>query len=106
LSNFVLGYALKGQFNAVLGANINQQDKYGRSPLHVCAAANHADMVEFLLQRGADIDSRSIGDEQTPLHFAAKNDATLSLKALLGFGANIDSLDNRGRTPLQVLNSW
>ena len=90
-------------FNSLLGADINQQDKYGRSPLHVCAAADHADMVEFLLQKGADIDSRSTGDGQTPLHFAAKNDAALSLKALLGFGANIDSLDNRGRPPLQVL---
>ena len=87
------------------GANIDQQDKYGRSPLHVCAAANHADMTEFLLQQGADINSRSTGDGQTPLHFAAKNDATLSLKALLGFGANIDSLDNRGRPPLQVIKS-
>ena len=88
-----------------LGANINQQDKYGRSPLHVSAAANHADMTEFLLQRGADIDSRSTGDGQTPLHFAAKNDATLSLKALLGFGADIDSLDTRGRPPVQVMES-
>ena len=85
-----------------LGADINQQDKFGRSPLHVCAAADHSDMVEFLLHRGADIDCRSIGAGQTPLHFAAKNDAVLSLKALLGFGANIDSLDNRGRPPLQV----
>ena len=81
---------------------MNQKDKYGRSPLHVCAAADHCDMVEFLLRNGADIDSRSEGDEQTPLHFAAKNDAASSLKALLGFGANIDSLDKIGRTPLQA----
>ena len=84
------------------GANVNQQDKYGRSPLHVCAAADHADMVEFLLQHGADIDSRSYGDKQSPLHYADKNDATRSLSVLLGFEANIDSLDNKGRTALQV----
>ena len=86
----------------LIGANVNQKDKYGRSPLHVCAAADHCDMVEFLLHNGADIDSRSEGDEQTPLHFAAKNDAANSLIALLGFGANIDSLDKIGRTPLQA----
>lgn len=99
------GLKFHSLFMTFPGADINQQDKYGRSPLHVSAAADHADMVEFLLHKGANIDSRSIGDGQTPLHFAAKNDAVSSLKALLGFGANIDSLDNRGRPPLQVINS-
>ena len=81
---------------------MNKQDKYGRSPLHVCAASDHCDMVEFLLENGADINCKSKGDGQTPLHYAAKNAALRSLQALLGFGANIDSLDNKKRTPLQV----
>jgi ankyrin repeat protein len=57
-------------------------------------------MVEFLLQNDADIDVRTSGEIQAPIHYAAKNGAAKSLKLLLGYQANIDSLDYRQRTPL------
>ena len=81
---------------------MNQQDQYGRSPLHVAAAVDYAEMLEFLLQNGADINIKTTGEEQTPIHFAAKNDAINSLQMLLGYGANIDVRDSKNRTPLQV----
>ena len=59
-------------------------------------------MTEFLLQNNANIDRRTFGDEQTAVHYAAKNGAAKSLKVLLGYHANIDSLDASKRTPLQV----
>ena len=84
------------------GANVNHQDKFGRSPLHVAAAVDYATMVEFILQHGGDIDIKTKGEEQTAIHYAAKNDAINSLQMLLGHGANIDGCDSRNRTPLQV----
>lgn len=59
-------------------------------------------MAEFLLQNKADIDARTSGELQAPIHFAAKSGAVRALKLLLGYHANIDSLDYRQRTPLQV----
>lgn len=59
-------------------------------------------MADFLLQNNADIDARSTGELQAPIHYAAKNGAVQSLKLLLGYEAHIDSLDYRQRTPLQV----
>ena len=59
-------------------------------------------MVEFLLQNGADIAIKTKEEEQTPVHFAAKNDAINSLHMLLGYGADIDARDSKNRTPLQV----
>ena len=59
-------------------------------------------MVEFLLQNGADINIKTHGEGQAPVHFAAKNDAINSLKMLLGYGADIDARDSKNRTPLQV----
>lgn len=94
-----------GSLNQCLpGADVNQQDKFGRSPLHVAAAVDYADMVCFLVRHGADVNITTYGEEQMPIHFAAKNDACKSLKMLLGYGANIDSRDSKNRTPLQVMN--
>ena len=86
------------------GANVNHQDEFGRSPLHVAAAVDYASMVEFIVQHGGDINIKTKGEEQTATHYAAKNDAINSLQMLLGYGANIDSRDCRNRTPLQVHN--
>ena len=90
----------------LLGCDINKQDSFGRSPLHVAAAVNHPKMTEFLLQNDGNIDSRTFGDQQTAIHYAAKNGAEQSLKVLLGYHANIDSLDANKKTPLQVSNAY
>ena len=81
---------------------MNHQDEFGRSPLHVAAAVDYADMVEFILEHGGNIDIRTKGEEQTAIHYAARSDAINSIQMLLGHGANIDARDSRNRTPLQV----
>ena len=64
-------------------------------------------MVQFLILRDASIGTGTSGENQTPLHYAAKNDATHSLKTLLKYGADIDDRDYKERTPLQVnKKSW
>jgi ankyrin repeat protein len=68
----------------------------------VASAVDYVEMTEFLLVNNADIDSKTYGEIQTPIHYAAKNGATRSLKMLLSFHANIDTLDAKQRTPLQV----
>lgn len=98
LKNFILlNFHLKFS-----GANINQQDQYGRAPLHVAAAVDYTEMIEFLLQHHADIDITTGGELQTPIHFAAKNDACQALKLLIDYGANVNCRDYQNRTPIQV----
>ncbi|XP_028402024.1 ankyrin repeat domain-containing protein 1-like [Dendronephthya gigantea] len=84
------------------GGNINIQDSFGRTPLHVAVSVDFADMAGYLLENHADIDARTLGELQAPIHYAAKNGAEKSLKLLLGYHADIDSLDYRQRTPLQT----
>jgi hypothetical protein len=59
-------------------------------------------MIEFLVTKGADVNIRTTGEEQTPIHFAAKNDACKSLKALIAYGVDVSCRDYQERTPLQV----
>lgn len=50
----------------------------------------------------ADIDAVTKGENQTAMHYASKNNATASLKALLNLGAQINARDYKMRTPLFV----
>jgi ankyrin repeat protein len=84
------------------GAKIDIQDNFGRAPLHVAAAVDYAEMVEFLINKQANINISTLNEQQTPIHFAAKNGACQSLKMLLAYGADIVSKDSKNRTPLQV----
>ena len=34
------------------GANVNHKDRYGRTPLHLAAAVNYAEMVSFIIDSG------------------------------------------------------
>ena len=81
---------------------MDKVDEYGRSPLHVASAVDYSEMVEFLLSKGADIHLKTLGENQTPIHYAAKNDACGSLATLLQYGASVADKDFKGRTPLQV----
>lgn len=68
----------------------------------MAAAVDFAKMVEFLINNGADVNIKTTGEGQSPIHFAAKNDACLSLKMLLAYDADMGARDYQERTPLQV----
>ena len=53
------------------GFNINAQDEFKHSPIHVATLFDHKDMVEFLIQNGADVNQRSEFDHTIALHHAA-----------------------------------
>jgi ankyrin repeat protein len=42
------------------------------------------------------------GEMQTPVHYAAKNDAGKALKILLKLGGSMEGRDYKNRTPLQI----
>ena len=54
------------------GANVNMQNRTGRSPLCLAATGNRLDLVKLLVQNGAQIDLKD-NLNQTPLDFALRN---------------------------------
>lgn len=49
-----------------------------------------------------DLRARTNGEYQSPMHYAAKNNATTLLKIMLRLGACINERDYKRRTPLFV----
>lgn len=68
----------------------------GYSPLHLALLHSKEDIVECLINAGADVNTRT-SFKATPLHFAATE---RSFAILIEKGAEIDAKDNEGNTSL------
>jgi ankyrin repeat protein len=94
------------------GANIEVQDKYGLTPLHYAVQERLTEIVNLLLDHNAQTDTKSGDSGSTPLHRATvvMNEADRTpegiqtrqeiIHSLLKKDADIDAVNNDGRTPL------
>lgn len=81
---------------------IHSRDKHGYTLLHLAARQGHAQLVEFLIARGAVIDERSLdGDSLTPLHLAASEGRLETAALLIDKGADIEARSKGAR-----YNGW
>ncbi|WP_456201480.1 ankyrin repeat domain-containing protein [Wolbachia endosymbiont of Protocalliphora sialia] len=82
-------------------ANIDAQDKDGKTPLHFAAQEGNLDMVQFFLNRGANIKAKDMYG-WTPLHFASAYGKFDVVKFFLDSNINIRAKDRYGDTPLHL----
>jgi hypothetical protein len=84
------------------GAELESKDSYyGRTPLSWAAERGHEAVVKLLLATGkVDINLKDSGYGWTPLSWAAENGHEAVVKLLLDQGAEVESKDNLGQTPL------
>lgn len=80
------------------GADLNQRNSYGDTPLHEAVTHERIVVAQLLLSGGADVNAQDTNG-RTPLHIAARTSEVL-LQELLRHGANPDALDRKGRIPL------
>ncbi|MGD8786095.1 MAG: ankyrin repeat domain-containing protein [Phycisphaerales bacterium] len=82
---------------------INVQDAMDYTPLHLASGKGHTEIVEFLLNHGADTELETCTGH-TPLMFAARyarDGKYETIKTLLGHGAKVDhKKDGDGSTAL------
>ncbi|XP_078251401.1 uncharacterized protein LOC144590911 [Rhinoraja longicauda] len=81
--------------------NVNARDTAGRrsTPLHFAAGFGRKDVVDFLLQNGANVHARDDGG-LIPLHNACSFGHAEVVNMLLSHGADANARDNWDYTPL------
>ena len=83
-------------------ALISARDSDGSTPLHCATWKGHQNVVELLLDLGADVNSRNNNDHwgTTPLHAAAHANQRAIAELLIAHGADVHAKNLNGRTPL------
>lgn len=83
-------------------SDINVTDSYGNTPLHRAVRDGNMELVELLLNAGADVNAANHGGD-TPLHIVANNEGGVTfIEALLNAGAEVNVANNLGHTPLYI----
>ena len=99
--------AIQGHVNVTMallaaGADLNLRCKGNMSPLGLAVSMGHVDTARVLIEHGADVTAAPAGDGSTLLHAAAVNDRSEIVSLLCLKGADVDKVDDHGRTSLQV----
>lgn len=79
-------------------------EAFGRQPIHFAAMAGHVQILEYLLNKGADPnapDSRS----WTPLHWAANNNSAKAVESLIKHKAEKQKKTDDGRLPMDLTSN-
>jgi hypothetical protein len=82
--------------------NLNSKDNRGATPLWIAAAYGKCELVEYLISRGANLNSKTEIAGLTPFHIAALNGQKDVVELLLAKGADVNAKTTAGETPLRL----
>jgi len=80
---------------------IHSRDNARRTPLHIAARLGHVELVEWLLEHGAEVNVRAYNNF-TPLHLAANTEIA---RLLIEHGADIEAVGSAGTVLQQAARS-
>ncbi len=81
--------------------DINETDEDGNTLLHLCAAIDDYNSIEYFLFKGADSEIKNKNGD-TPLHVAIENDAFNSAKILACVGSNLFARNGNGVSAIDL----
>jgi uncharacterized protein len=94
---------------SILGENpqlVNAKNDKGWTPIQMAAAFGHLDIVDFLIEKNADVNSKD-NEDNTPLHYSASRPPFGKglhqegiPRALITAGADVNATSWNGTTPL------
>lgn len=82
------------------GCDVNAQDEEGRTALIQATLYNNVEVVQILIEHGANVNTRDFFNGYAALHFAARNYSLELMQLLLKHKAEVDIKDINGNTPL------
>lgn len=82
------------------GADVNLRDDYDDTALTWATGKCHTAIVQVLIDKSADVNAQNKGYGSTSLMMAAECNDVVSIKALLGKGANLNVKNHLGMTAL------
>jgi len=83
------------------GVDVNAQDKYNQTPLHLAVGRENLEIVKFLVLEGKANVNAEEADGKTPLHLAATYNNSIEVaKFLVANGAKVNATNKWGYTPL------
>ena len=88
----------------VLGANLDWQDNYGWTALHICADWNRLEITRMLLDAGADVNIQN-NNGWTALHWCAYKNHPEIARMLIDAGADKTIPNNDGELPYELTTS-
>ncbi|APR97800.1 ankyrin repeat domain-containing protein [Wolbachia endosymbiont of Folsomia candida] len=88
------------------GADINEQDDMGNTPLYIAASAGHLTIVNALIAAGADVNNGDVLGSRpgAALHGAASNGHLEIVNILIARGADVNKGDRCGYGPETALH--
>ncbi|MDF3047035.1 MAG: uncharacterized protein K0R73_153 [Candidatus Midichloriaceae bacterium] len=89
------------EFLIANGANVNDKNINGNTPLHAAAFMKHLDIVNLLIEKSVNISAKN-NMGITSLSFAAQAGDIDIIKVLLKNDADVNTQDNLGNAPLHI----
>lgn len=84
------------------GNDINTRNTQGMAPLHLAAAKGNIDMIQLLLDSGAEVDVVTTDSCYTSLHYAASIGQVELCELLIRRGADTDAQTSTQETPMHL----
>jgi len=89
------------EFMARIGVDMQAQDEFGFTPLHLAIENKHDDISKFLINLGVELNTpNKFG--YSPLHLAVQSDGSEVVDLLIQGGANVNQIVGYGFTPLHL----
>ncbi|KIX85015.1 hypothetical protein J120_03625 [candidate division TM6 bacterium JCVI TM6SC1] len=83
------------------GVSLYTRDASGESIFHICVRQDNVLFAQKILDRQFNVDDKETSFGKTPLHIACEEKKSIAMiDLLINRSAEIESMDNAGRTPL------
>ncbi|CAH1795593.1 unnamed protein product [Owenia fusiformis] len=94
-----LVYIIEQHLKTTTNKQLNELDNDLFTPLHHAARYNRVEVMQLLLDKGADPNIKGL-DDMISLHLAVKYNCIDATEILLKYKANLNAVDNKGKTAL------